>query len=659
VERASRLLVLVSLALAAASHVFLLNHAVIRGAAGVTAAAMFLLARISLPTALIVLTSATFVAPALLASVITGGDYHQIVVWLAGAVGVLLARLDTSRWHVPHGWMAPLATWAMIVAVTWPVVAAREVDFSIAAVRASYPATPLTDAPPAFAAAFVALVALTQLVGILWLDLLYMNYRARPRELSRAVLLPLIASAVVGSCAAVYQRYGDLTWMNLHIWSNMQRAGGLMNDANAFGTSAALLAPAAIALAWFTGRGMTAAIAAMLVLALGMWSTGSRTALLVFAFGTGAVAFAGLRDRGLWNPRIARVAAALAAVIFVTAAALVPRDYESSNPLERAFARVPPFDRTEIARFANELWARFGYGTAAHQMIVEHPLSGVGVGAFPVVAPEYFYPETGRVLAADNAQNWWRHQLAELGVVGAMPALWFSVVIAALCLRNTPERPATVLRGAIGGLGIVSLLGVPTQHAAVTLTAATVLAWFGINAPEPVTRQVPSRTTWAAASLVLIFVVTISSTWTAFGSLRAPLRALRAGVPYTYGLMPAQEVSRYGELRWMAANAVLVVKVSQPWLRLTFVPPDAELSRRPLRVQVRTGTGENLTRDLTEPSPVSVFVQMPRTPMVMLELQASHELLPSRALQLAISSHDALPPDVRDVDILRAPSRQQ
>ena len=40
-------------------------------------------------------------------------------------------------------------------------------------------------------------------------------------------------------------------------------------------------------------------------------------------------------------------------------------------------------------------------------------------------SPGYTIPQP------DNAQNWWRHHLAELGLVGSMPLLWWCVVFAA------------------------------------------------------------------------------------------------------------------------------------------------------------------------------------------------------------------------------------
>ena len=152
-------------------------------------------------------------------------------------------------------------------------------------------------------------------------------------------------------------------------------------DANTFGTGAAIWAPLAIAAAWWSGRGLRLGVAAFVLLGAGMWTSGSRTALAVFVTGTAGVVIAALQARGMWRPGIARAAAAAAVLVTLLAMAIVPRDYESTTAVGRAFARLPQFEVGEMRRFANELWNRFDYGAAASKMIAEHPLTGIGVGA--------------------------------------------------------------------------------------------------------------------------------------------------------------------------------------------------------------------------------------------------------------------------------------
>src|SRR5690606_4734575 len=357
----------------------------------------FALARRSLAAGLLPALFTAYLAPALLATAFGSGDYHLILVWLAALAGPVLARGD-RRWHLPHPWRTPLIGWALVLAISWPVVALREVDFSLAAAASQATTNGVSGATPAAAAAFVVLTALAQMLGILWINLLWAKLSPpRSTEFVRVVLIPLVAGAAVGALAGVYQAVVDPDWMNPGFWSNLQRAGGLMRDANTFGMGAAIWGPMAIAAAWHAGRGVGLASAACGLLAAGMWGSGSRTGLVCLASGGPGAAIGVLQRRGLRRRELPRTALAAGAAGFRLGVRVVPPNFESTNPLQRAFARVPRLEAAEMRRFADELWNRFGYGKAAAQMIADRPLTGVGIGAFHVVAPDYIYNDTGRV----------------------------------------------------------------------------------------------------------------------------------------------------------------------------------------------------------------------------------------------------------------------
>ena len=643
-ERTSRLTVLASVALAGVAHAWLADwQPGLAVAAGTAFGITFIIALWSLPAALAIVALTTYVAPALLHLLFQTYDYHHVAVWLAALAGPIFAHADRARWHVPRPWVLPLCAWVLLIAVSWPVVAGRELDFTLIAARTLNTTNALFEAPPRVAAAFIVTMALAPMLAILWLDLLCAKFRgAELREFYRFVVTPLIVSAAVGSLAGVYQRFGDLTWLNAPIWVNQQRAGGLMLDANAFGTGAALWAAAAMALAWSTRRSLWIATPVAALLAIGMWSAGSRTALIILASGGVAIGIALLRERGMWSAGVGRIATLLAVALFVLAAAVVPRDFESSNPLERAFSRVPRLERAEVQRFANELVDRFGYGQAANDIVREHPVAGAGIGGFYVVALDYIYMNTGRrSLAADTAQNWWRHQLADLGVLGALAPFWCSVLVAFLCWQSrhlqTEPHAVTLLRGIIVGVGIASLVTVATQHPASALSFATVLFW--LMTLTPTHADEPRRHSPAAWSgvFVVVAVCTTALAVSATTTLRVPNRAMRAGVPYSYGLTHPEGVSQYGDLRWMATHALAVMPVAGRTLQLTFFAPYPDLNTNPVTLIVKVDGSELGAHTFTDQQPRTFRVDMPASKVVMLEFVASRELLQDRALQVAFA----------------------
>ncbi len=141
-------------------------------------------------------------------------------------------------------------------------------------------------------------------------------------------------------------------------------------------------------------------------------------------------------------------------------------------------------------------------------MIREHPLAGVGLSAYHVLVPDYRV-FVGQTLPFDNAQNWWRHQAAELGILGgAMLFAWSAVLIWKVLAGRTAPRQrftATAVRGLLVGLGLCSLLGMPTQSPLVLLWFMLLVAWLTVaitNADVPRLHATASSICTVAAAAV-------------------------------------------------------------------------------------------------------------------------------------------------------------
>lgn len=619
-ERVSRAIVIVSMALAVVTHGWLAHWQPAIGLAAIAAFVLtFAIARVSLPAGLAFVGATSYLAPALLSLAFNASDYHHMLVWLAAAAGPVIARADWSRWHVPRAWLIPMAGWALVVALTWPIVAGREVDFTVAGARTMMGAQGVFSAPPPVAAAFIVIFALGQLLAILWMDLLCARVALSDgTAFVRAAILPFVASAAIGALVGLYQALGDITWLNPTIWASANRASGLMLDANTFGTGAAIWAPVAIAAAWTTNRRVWLGAAAFAVLAAGLWVSGSRTALLTLVAGTCGVLVGALRRQGVWQPRIGRIVVLVGFVLFLFASAVVPRDYQSSNAFDRLFARVPRLEAGELKRFADELWNRFDYGPAASQMVRDYPLTGIGVGAFHVIAPDYISRASGgkRRVGPDNAQNWWRHQVAELGLIGALPSLAMSLMILWLVVRTPGHENvtgvSTILRGVLIGVGLASLFGVPTQHPATALSLATVLFFFArsVDLTGPGEGAAVSRGLWIAAFGVAA-ATAAGQAITATHELRVSQRATTFGYAYEYGFSPAEGLSAVGEMRWMHPKAARVLHIDAPWYQVSFWHPRPQ-SAESVTVSLAIDGRVVLEREIRGPEPMSFFLQVPR-----------------------------------------------
>lgn len=581
-----------------------------------------------------------------------GRFYHPyLVVWLGALLAALVAgSLRSGRgllvWHVPAPWKVPLAAWALLLAVSWPLVVLRELDFSPALLNDFHLANTGVGIAPAEAASGILDLALVQIVGLLWFDWLCGSYEAADRRrFERQIVLPMAAMALVACLVAVYQGLVDIDWLGRGRFPVLGRAGGTMVDANAFGTMAAMWGPVLLAFGFSAGAGRHRRVAmglggvALLVAAAGVWMSASRTALLVLGIGSaGAVAVAARAGGGFIGARRRRILTlgAVPAVLLAAVIALVATSSASRGPAARIREMVPSLSDGHVSTLVDRLWNRGWYGPAAHLMIREHPFVGVGVGAFYTLVEQYSR-RVGRVVTVDNAQNWYRHQLAELGIVGSLPWIVWFVLFARFLFGTHGEGgervPAGVVKAALVGLGVTSLFGMPTQNAGVAFTFWTFVFWYvrlvdrpgapataGLRA-RPVAADLDAgsahagrlrapfgrRGTWTLVVL-LVTAYAAGTLYAARGGLRVPYRAARGAAnvdgawSYQYGLYSVERSPARGEFRWTKRKAVAVVPAParrRPWMRLTVWASHPDARQHPLSARV-WGYGRDVVIDVDD-----------------------------------------------------------
>jgi hypothetical protein len=576
----------------------------------------------------------TYLVPAVFT--VLHGDFLEAygVVWSAALLGAIAPRSIRSSWAVPGRWKAPLILWALIIAVTWPVVALREFDFTLGLFQYELGSSPGNGA----AQVWVCDVAVTLGVGILWFDWLVNAFKDGEARFRRWVLLPLGASWAIATSVAIYQMFGDMFFLNNGLFGELGRASGTMRDANPFGVVAALGGPALVAAASLTrGRALpVVAVCGMLASWLGLWASVSRTA---FTAGLIASAFVAWAMWSSWAGPVSRrtrlmlaIPGVLAAVVLTVAVVFLP---VATGPLARFRQSVPIWS---VLGFVREMWNRNGYGMVATHLIREFPLFGVGVGSFHLLVNHYYFLLThGGSIVPDNAQNWYRHQLVENGVIGSVGWMLWVVLFGWFVMSARAPQPtrfaATIVKGMLVALAVVSLVGMPTQNAAVTITLWTLAFWYLalVGVPHGDLQMTRLGTgTWFA----IWIIVALSFSGTAYTSryrLRVPQRAEAAGWPYQYGFYDEDPDSG---LRWTAGKAVDVFEIVRPnedrYLKLDIgaVAPDAD--QRP--VEVKVWRDEDLVLRLRRRSDglVTRYVCMPRgQKMMRMQIEVSRTWRPS------------------------------
>ena len=523
-------------------------------------------------------------------------------VLLAGVFGALLPGIRLDRWALPRSWALLLGGWALTLALGWPVMIVREAGLRLGTLRDvgaldtwAFLTTPQVES-------WILYVAITQLVGVVWLDWLFApgsgigvsGSAVDPGSRIPAPVHGLVIGATLASVVAIYQGTVDIAFLSGGVWPGLRRAAGTLLDANAYGTLAAFAGPLAfVSIPSLRIRHMRSAQAGALAINwAGAWMSGSRTAFVCGALGTLLLVYELLRSgkrTGADTRDTSSLLAGIAAVVLV---------------LITIAGAIGPFRRMAAGAnvAAGELWTRGGYGTAAMRMIRDYPLAGVGIGSFNWMVSDYWRLIANDRLPFDNAQNWWRHQVVELGIVGALPIVLWSGLIAGLVLtrRTPPDRriETATLRGLLLGLGIASMLGVPTQNPIVLLMFFYLVARFE-NLTNPRTANLRTenlrtsnprtpnpRAAWFAAA-ALAFLYAGIHIVLAIGPLNPLARAELTNRDYIVGTYPGERTPE-GAFRWTRRRATFALGVPSRHLIIRFHVEHPDAATRPVKVRITT-----------------------------------------------------------------------
>lgn len=515
-------------------------------------------------------------------------DPAHVALWLAPVLGLIVGRDGLRDWRLPGVWAPAIGHYGLCIALSWMLIAFREIDWQWALLRAHQPPVTAQGVPAAVAIIWIIYVVSATLVAILWFDAMFATDRTL--NVQKTALWTLIASAAIGTIVAIVQMTVDIAWLNSGLFAYVWRASGLMLDANAFGMSASLTLAIAMAIAIQARRRDVSLVVAVFVFAAwaGIWGSGSRTALLVGAVSTMAALVAALRTSRTRRMRLLVVSGVIVAALSMAAAVAMSRQ-QTVGPVARIKGWLAQPGPAKSARErVVELWNRDGYGTAAVAMIRDFPLAGVGTGTFNFIVLDYTFRIRYPVnLPSDNAQNWFRHQVAEVGVLGSLGWLvWLLLfMFGVFRARARILGPAIVPFAALGALCLISLVGLPTQNPAVLMIAATIAAWtWRLLRPDDVP-SAPSRWAWALAwAGALIF--TGVTAWHGMTELRVPWRAAETGWEYAYG-WHALDGSASPPFRWtQGTRAVAVVRGRGLFLRLRVRAQHPDIAENPVDVRV-------------------------------------------------------------------------
>jgi hypothetical protein len=166
--------------------------------------------------------------------------------------------------------------------------------------------------------------------------------------------------------------------------------------------------------------------------------------------------------------------------------------------------------------------------------------------------------------------------------------------------------PAAILRSVLVGIGLVSLVAVPTQHPALWLTVVTVVFWLSAlvaRSPLVAAGQVQSRWIWIAIAAVPL-AVGAGQLQSATTDLRVPVRAARSGFPYAYGFTAPDG----DNIPWMGRRAIVVIPVQHAFFSWSAEGPHLT---EPVRVRLWRGQAQIGEVEVTRTQPVTRIIAVP------------------------------------------------
>lgn len=377
------------------------------------------------------------------------------------------------------------------------------------------------------------------------------------------------------------------------------RVSYFADDLNAAGSYFALFLFVALGAAIEGARRRSWWVAAVPLLGIGLWLTGSRAAV-------GAAVVAGLwyaarmlRRRGwsLWT-----TAGLLGGAVLLAGAAewlLLPKHIYDADGT--------PLDPLGLM----SLKSRWLFQAASWAMWQTAPLLGIGVGRYYGESHAFMPPRLAAAFPfGENAHNYFAQLGVELGLVGLLVFVWLLAAAAREILKEPFASRPMIVTGAAAGLAAF-LLSALVSHPLLVRQVAFPF-WFVMAAAVLLARRTESasgpgdggivsgesgwrRARWPgrAAAVVGIAVLAVSV------PVRVQHAASQPGRTYGFSGSEVDPVSGV-RFRWTTGRARLMVAPQDSGLVLWLRAPDPGRSRSPVTVEVRVNG--SVTTRLQPPS---------------------------------------------------------
>jgi O-antigen ligase len=295
---------------------------------------------------------------------------------------------------------------------------------------------------------FATLEAAVKMFVCILFFLLFATYVSTPERRQQAVTT-IIVLAVIIALIGIGQTYGKLIWPRATYGPFVNR-----NHFAGFLEMAAGLIGARIVSQTLKRERLVLYVCYLIIVCSGLILSASRGGYLSLAAVILFLALVSLTMRGSKSDPVAsgrglqvRLVAALILLVVMSFGAMF---LTSSDELLQRFGRIE--ENMQMGELADERYSRRAVWQATIQMVKDHPLLGVGLGAYQYAYSRY--DQGSGLYRTEQAHNDYLQILADTGVIGGLVMLAFLALLfvrsfKALQTRDLLQRSITL--GALAG----------------------------------------------------------------------------------------------------------------------------------------------------------------------------------------------------------------
>lgn len=438
--------------------------------------------------------------------------------------------------------------------------------------------------------------SLNYLTGFAFLFVLWNSIKSY--EAVRKILGVLLLSTGISLGAGYFQHFVNPSWGNTPMRVNEGIVNATFKDPLSFGAFLSVILPILLAgvffwkgiLRWLSGLGF---LLALFILP----RSGSKSGLLgglisIVLFGA-LFLYRGLNGRKRRIPFLSRRRWAVGIAFLILAVLVSMWAFTKGS---ESFKRLTQRDY-KYGNLAQTLRMRKNQWRMASLMMVDFPLSGVGVGAYIIELPNYIQTHQGEFQRwTDSAEDYFFQAGSEMGIGALLLALWIFWEILKLIKSNLKEYLASDRWKAmqIGiSCGVFSLMLNFLVHTYIGSYEIKYTFWLLVGfllVLLKISGFAGGKRKWSrsfkAAGLVFILLFSGLHLWNSTHSLSLEQRTQKLGLRQNFGFYKWEKTPQGREFRWSRSHAGLTVSIKKPVLQIPLLASHPDIQQRPVHVKI-------------------------------------------------------------------------